>query len=158
MTPHDVELIRSSFAQLNRRKTETAHLFYERLFATAPDTRQLFKDDLKSQGDKLMESLMVALATLNDPAGLAILPERLGARHRGYGVRPEHYEAVRAALLWTVEQTLGPAFSTDMRTAWTALYDRMSAVMLRAAANADGKGAASLEAAPSSHPALRPTG
>ncbi|WP_332700282.1 globin domain-containing protein [Bosea sp. (in: a-proteobacteria)] len=158
MTPQDVELIRSSFAQLHRRKAETAQLFYGRLFAIAPATRPLFKGDIKAQGAKLMETLMVALATLSDPAGLTILLERLGSRHRGYGVRPEHYDAVRAALLWTVEQTLGPSFTADIRIAWTALYDQMAAIMLGAAARADEKGAASLEAAPSYHPTLRQAG
>jgi len=138
MTPRDVELIRSSFAELHRRKTETALLFYERLFTVAPATRQLFKGDIRAQGNKLMETLMVALATLNDPAGLTILLERLGSRHRDYGVRPGHYEDVRGALLWTLEQTLGPAFTAEIRAAWVTLYDRMAGIMLGAGAGADG--------------------
>lgn len=134
MTPQDIALVRSSFAQLHRRKIETACLFYERLFTTTPAIRPLFKTDIETQAAKLMETLMVALATLNDPAGLTVLLKRLGERHQGYGVRPEHYDAVGSALLWTLETSLGPAFTAQTRATWTELYDQMAKAMLSAAA------------------------
>lgn len=134
MTPQEIALIRSSFAQLHRRKIETACLFYERLFTTSPSTRALFKVDIKAQAAKLMETLTVALAMLNDPGGLNVLLARLGERHRGYGVQPEHYEAVRSALLWTLETSLGADFTAETRAAWADLYDQMTKTMQSAGA------------------------
>jgi hemoglobin-like flavoprotein len=133
VTPQDIALVRSSFAQLHRRKIETACLFYERLFTTTPSVRALFKKDIETQAAKLMETLMVALATLNDPSGLRVLLNRLGERHQGYGVQPEHYDAVGSALLWTLETSLGPDFTPETRAAWTELYDLMAKTMLSAA-------------------------
>lgn len=130
MTPQEIGLVRASFAQLHRRRIETACLFYERLFTSAPDTRSLFRNDIESQARNLMEMLTVALAMLNDPGGLNALLERLGERHRGYGVRPEHYDAVRRALLWTLETSLGEAFTPQTREAWATLYDQMGRAML----------------------------
>lgn len=130
MTPQEIGLVRASFAQLHRRRIETACLFYERLFTSAPDTRSLFRNDIESQARNLMEMLTVALAMLNDPGGLNALLERLGERHRGYGVRPEHYDAVRRALLWTLETSLGEAFTPQTREAWAILYDQMAKAML----------------------------
>ncbi len=132
MTPQDIALVRSSFAQLHRRKIETACLFYERLFTTAPSTRALFKTDIEPQAAKLMETLMVALAMLNDPGSLNVLLKRLGERHQSYGVQPAHYDAVGSALLWTLETSLGPAFTAQTRAAWTELYDQMAKAMLSA--------------------------
>ena len=132
VTPQDIALIRSTFAQLHRRKIETACLFYERLFTTAPTTRTLFKGDIETQAAKLIETLTVALAMLSDPVGLKVLLMHLGERHRGYGVRPGHYAAVRNALLWTLETSLGREFTPQARAAWTELYDRMAAAMLAA--------------------------
>ncbi len=134
MTPQDIALVRSSFAQLHRRKIETACLFYERLFTTTPSARALFKTDIETQAAKLMETLMVALAMLNDPAGLTVLLKRLGERHQGYGVQPEHYEAVGSALLWTLETSLGPAFTAQTRAAWAELYGQIAETMLSATA------------------------
>ncbi|WP_186419077.1 globin domain-containing protein [Bosea sp. CS1GBMeth4] len=132
MTPEDIALVRSSFAQLHRRKIETACLFYERLFTDRSETRALFKPDIETQAARLMDMLTVALAMLNDPAGLELLLRRLGERHQSYGVRPEHYAAVRAALLWTLETSLGPAFTAQTRVAWIKVYDQMAAIMLAA--------------------------
>lgn len=130
MTPQEIGLVRASFAQLHRRRIETACLFYERLFTSAPDTRALFRNDIESQARNLMEMLTVALAMLNDPGGLNALLERLGERHRGYGVRREHYDAVRRTLLWTLETSLGESFTQQTREAWVSLYDQMVKAML----------------------------
>jgi hemoglobin-like flavoprotein len=65
------------------------------------------------------EALMPALATL-------------GRRHAGYGVKERDYETVGEALLWTLEQGLGPSFTPEVKEAWTALY-RLVADTMRAA-------------------------
>jgi hemoglobin-like flavoprotein len=132
MTPEQITLIRESFAHLHRRKAETAALFYDRLFAIAPDTRTLFKGDLTAQGVKLMETLTVAIATLNDREGLTILLDRLGRRHKGYRVEDRHYAAVGEALLWTLRQSLGPACTPATERAWQELYDYIAGIMMTA--------------------------
>lgn len=132
MTPRETELIRESFAHLHRRKAETTKLFYDRLFAIAPETRTLFKADMAAQGAKLMETFSVALATLNDREGLDILLRRLGRNHRTYGVDDRHYAKAGEALLWTLKASLGKGYTPEIEGAWQALYDHMSAVMIEA--------------------------
>lgn len=57
----------------------------------------------------------------------------MARRHVDYGVKPEHYDTVGAALLWTLEQGLGPAFTPDVKGAWTAAYTAVAGVMKEAA-------------------------
>ena len=57
----------------------------------------------------------------------------LGRRHATYGVRPEHYFTVGAALLWTLEQGLGAAFTPAVREAWVAAYGVLADTMRDAA-------------------------
>ena len=132
MTPRDVALVRESFAHLHRRRAETAALFYDRLFMIAPETRSLFKTDMKAQGVKLMETLTVALATLNDRDGLTTLLKRLGRSHGSYGVTDRHYEKVGEALLWTLRTSLGPAHTPEIARAWSTLYGHISEIMIAA--------------------------
>lgn len=132
MTPRETELIRESFAHLHRRKAETAQLFYDRLFAIAPETRPLFKTDSSAQGAKLMETFSVALATLNDREGLDILLRRLGRNHRSYGVEDRHYAKACEALIWTIKTSLGSGYTPEIEGAWQALYDHMARVMIEA--------------------------
>jgi hemoglobin-like flavoprotein len=57
-----------------------------------------------------------------------------GRRHAGYGVNDHDYETVGEALLWTLEQGLGPSFTPEVREAWTTLY-RLVADTMRMAGN-----------------------
>lgn len=136
MTDADIKLVRESFAHLHRRKSETAALFYARLFEIAPEVRPLFKGDTAAQGVKLMETLTVAIATLRDPGGLTALLKKLGRGHRGYGVEERHYDSVGAALIWTLRTSLGPAFTPDIERAWRSLYDDIASTMIAAGRNA----------------------
>lgn len=74
----------------------------------------------------------------------AILPavEDLGRRHVAYGVKDAHYDPVGAALLWTLEQGLGDAFTPPVRDAWTQTYVTLAGAMKQAAADIPQKGAA----------------
>jgi hemoglobin-like flavoprotein len=128
----DVQRIRESFAHLHRRKAETGEIFYNRLFEIAPEVRPLFKGDMKAQSVKLMEMLTVAIATLNDREGLAILLRKLGREHKGYGVKDSHYDRVGEALIWTLRTSLGDAFTPRLEQAWTQLYTDIANVMIAA--------------------------
>jgi hemoglobin-like flavoprotein len=58
---------------------------------------------------------------------------QLGARHGGYGVQDGHYAIVGAALIKTLEQGLGDAFTDDVRAAWLSVYGLISRTMIEAA-------------------------
>ncbi len=53
-------------------------------------------------------------------------------RHVGYGVETRHYDAVGAALLWTLEQGLGDDFDDDTKQAWTTAYGMLATTMIEA--------------------------
>jgi len=44
----------------------------------------------------------------------------------------EHYDTVGAALLWTLENGLGQAWTPEVAAAWTELYELLSGIMRRA--------------------------
>jgi len=136
MTPKQVELIRLTFVQVMNRKMETGRMFYERLFSIAPDTRPMFRSDIDVQAQKLMDTLALAISGLRDLPSLVAMLEALALRHVGYGVRDKHYDDVGAALLWTLERGLGPAFTPEARDAWATLYGTVADVMRNGAKRA----------------------
>ena len=127
------ELVRTTFARLAVMPEVAGALFYERLFAANPGFRPLFKSDMRIQGVKLMS--MLAMVVYNLPASGAVLPaiRDLAVRHVEYGVRPADYDAVREALVWTLEQALGEDFGPSVREAWTVCYDGLAGEMKAAA-------------------------
>ena len=134
MTPEQVKLVQQSFAQVAPIADEAADLFYDRLFESAPGVRPLFPDDMAEQKKKLMQMLATAVANLHRVDEILPALEDLGRRHVDYGTRSEHYDTVGEALLWTLEQDLGEAFTPEVEEAWTKTYTMIAEVMKAAAA------------------------
>jgi hemoglobin-like flavoprotein len=126
-------LVQSSFAQVRPIADAAAALFYRRLFELDPTLRPLFKGDMDEQGRKLMEMVGLAVKGLDRPEALLPALAALGRRHADYGVSESDYETVGAALLWTLEQGLGPSFTPDIREAWAAVYRFIADAMREAA-------------------------
>ena len=134
LNSHHIQLVQQSFAQVTPIADEAAKLFYQRLFHLDPSLSSLFKGDMTQQGRKLMQMISTAVGNLSNLEKLVPVVQALGVRHEGYGVKPEHYDTVGAALLWTLEQGLGPAFSAEVRQAWTEVYTVLASTMKAAAA------------------------
>lgn len=132
MTPNEIDLVQSSFAKVVPIRETAADLFYGRLFDIAPEVKPLFKGDMKEQGRKLMMTLGIVVNGLKDIAGILPAAEALAVRHNDYGVKPEHYAPVGEALIWTLEQGLGPDFTPAVRDAWITAYTTLSQVMISA--------------------------
>lgn len=136
MNQKQIELVQASFAEVVPIAETAAALFYQRLFELDPSLRPMFRGDMKEQGKKLMD--MIAMVVVNLKRLDRIVPgvRALGSRHSGYGVRDEHYETVGAALLWTLGQGLGEAFTDETRDAWATAYGILATTMKDAAAEA----------------------
>jgi hemoglobin-like flavoprotein len=127
------ELVQTTFARLAVMPEVAGALFYERLFATNPSFRPLFKNNMRVQSLKLMT--MLAMVVYNFPEHDQVSPaiRDLAARHVEYGVKLADYDALREALLWTVEQALGEDITPAVREAWTVCYDELAGEMKEAA-------------------------
>jgi nitric oxide dioxygenase len=133
MTPQQISLIETSWASVAPIQDTAAGLFYQRLFVLDPSVKPMFKGDMQEQGRKLMRMLGTVVSSLTRLDELVPVAQDLARRHVGYGVQAQHYDTVGAALLWTLEQGLGSAFTDDTRDAWATAYGTLSQVMKDAA-------------------------
>jgi hemoglobin-like flavoprotein len=123
-----------------------ADLFYRRLFELRPAYRPLFPADLRDQKRKLIKMLGFVVKALDwtdadwrdtppieDDLFLVVLA--LGRRHVVlYRIPDDSYGPVGEALLWTLDQGLGQAFTADVREAWTHVYQLLARTMRMGAA------------------------
>jgi hemoglobin-like flavoprotein len=128
----DIDLVQHSFMRIEPLSMVVGRTFYERLFETNPELKTLFKGDMESQGEQLMDMIGAAVAGLDDLDKLVPVVQQLGARHRKYGVQVAHYGAVAEALIWTLEQGLADAFTPDIRAAWVNVYGVLAETMITA--------------------------
>jgi len=134
MTPQQITLVKSSWQKVMPIRDTAAELFYNRLFTLDPAVKPLFKGDMQAQGRKLMGMIATAVNALDKLDTIVPAVQDLGRRHAGYGVQPAHYDTVAAALLWTLGQGLGDAYTKDIEQAWVAAYTVLATTMKNAAA------------------------
>ena len=122
MTPEQIDAVQTTFSKVAPQAREAGLIFYDKLFTLDPSTRALFPTDMEAQAKKLMQVLAFAVGNLRAPDTLFPAVRALGERHAGYGVRDAHYGSVAQALLATLEGTLGPSWTPDVKSAWVEAY------------------------------------
>ncbi|MEP7299134.1 MAG: globin family protein [Burkholderiales bacterium] len=133
MNDHTIQLVRDSFDLVEPIAPQAAALFYANLFALDPSVKPLFRGDMIMQGERLMSMIGLAVAKLDQPDVLIPALQGLGQRHAGYGVRDAHYDSVGVALLKTLRQGLGVAFTDEVEEAWISVYGVIATTMKEAA-------------------------
>lgn len=129
MPPYYIELIRTSFDQVELIADLVAELFYRRLYQLDPTLKPLFRNDMTIQNRKLMKVLHIVVNSLDRLDKLVPAVESLGRRHATYNVSDEHFTIAGAALLWALEQALGDTWTPSTEAAWTEAYELVSDVL-----------------------------
>src|SRR5919199_3437183 len=128
------QIVRETWAQVVPIADTAGNLFYGRLFELDPSLQPLFKGiSIHEQQRKLMQTLAVAVKSLDNLEQLVPVLETLGRRHADYGVKDSAYATGLTALLWTLERGLGEGYTPAVGEAWTATYTLVTGVMRRAA-------------------------
>lgn len=133
LTAQQIELVTESWNKVLPIQETAAELFYNRLFELDENLRPLFNGDMKVQGERLMNMITVAVKALNRLDDVVPAIQAMGRRHVDYKVEAAHYDTVGAALLWTLGQGLGEAFTDEVKQAWTVVYGILASTMIAAA-------------------------
>ena len=133
MTPNQARLIRETWDVVVPNADAVARQFYKNLFEIDPTAASLFSGtDMDRQHTLLLKALCQVVENVDRPDLLIPVLQELGRRHVRYGVEERHYASVGAALIKTLEQGLGAAFTEPIQSAWTAAYTFISTTMQKA--------------------------
>jgi len=133
MDAHSVALVQQSFEKVAPLGDKVPQIFYDELFALDPSLRSMFKSDMTEQRKMVLGALSMVVRSLHRPETIIEPVKALGKRHVGYGVKPDHYPIVGAALLNTLAKGLGDEFTPELRRAWVEAYTTLSGIMKDAA-------------------------
>ena len=121
--------------QLGRSARTVSESFYQRLFEQNPGLRDPFKFGFSEPAEKLTHMLSFAVTNLTRPDTLLPAARQLGKMHAILGVRPEHYDAAAAPLLWSLQQSLGAEWNPETETAWRDFYAMATEALKEGAAS-----------------------
>lgn len=132
MNSNNLELVKKSWANISKIDFEiVGGTFYIRLFQINPELRRLFKNaSMKEQSIKLGCMLSYVISRFDSTEDILAEIKLLAERHSNYGVKEEHYEAAREALLWTLEQGLGEYWNDALSIAWKEFYETLANQMI----------------------------
>ena len=134
MTPHQIQLIRSSWAKVNTiDPVIVGTLFYNRIFELAPGTENLFLGSIAEQSKKILAMLGYIFSKLDRMDEIIDEVGKLAKRHVQYGVTERHYEVGGDAFLWVLEKGLGEDWNEELRQAWADCYSTLATAMINAA-------------------------
>ena len=128
----DIPAMRANFAKAAAVGDEAPLYFYSHLFLSHPETRALFPVSMAHQRDRLFQALGDVVAKVDDLEALVPILQELGRDHRKFGTVAEHYPAVGASLLATLEH-FDDGWNADLAQDWTAAYQLVAQVMIDAA-------------------------
>ena len=138
MTQKQVELVKATWTLVaTMDPVVVGGLFYNRLFEIAPQVKHMFRGEMPEQSKKLMAMIGFVINKLDKLDDIIAEVAKLGQRHGGYGVKPEHYAIVGNALIWTLEKGLGDIWDAQVKAAWVECYTILSEAMINAAAEAE---------------------
>ncbi|MGW5669582.1 globin domain-containing protein [Micromonospora sp. NPDC003776] len=133
----DAARLKRSWSLVAAHGDQVPLYFYSTLFLAYPETRQMFPTNMAGQRDRLVSALGHIVSHVDQVDRLVGFLQELGADHRKFAVRPEHYPAVGEALVATLRHFLGEEWTEELATDWTAAYGLVSQVMIEAAQSAE---------------------
>jgi hemoglobin-like flavoprotein len=128
----NVSLLQESFNLVATASPKFAVRFYEILFERYPQARPLFpQNGIARQAEMLTTAFTAVLDHLEDAPWLVNTLGALGDKHVSYGVKPEMYDWVGAALLAVLAEVAGPKWTPELNAAWAEAYGAIVSMMLR---------------------------
>jgi hemoglobin-like flavoprotein len=136
----NASLLRSSFDLVIERQPQLTTRFYDVLFERYPQSKRLFTRNSRAKQDKMLADALVAvLDHLEDASWLTTTLGALGQKHVEYGVTREMYGWVGECLLATLAEVAGPAWTPELKAAWTEAYGAITSLMLKDVAAATAR-------------------
>ncbi|MEK3890289.1 NO-inducible flavohemoprotein [Bacillus sp. FSL K6-3431] len=128
-----MDIIKSTVPVLEVHGVTITSVFYKKLFATHPELLHIFNHANQKQGrQQTALANMVYTAAKNIDRLESILPavKQVAHKHRGLGVKPEHYPIVGENLLESIKEVLGDAATEDIISAWANAYGVIAQVFI----------------------------
>ncbi|UAC48367.1 NO-inducible flavohemoprotein [Bacillus aquiflavi] len=128
-----IEIVKATAPVLEEKGTEITKHFYKKMFAAHPELLNIFNHANQGQGRQqtaLANALYAAAQHIEQLEAILPVVQQVGYKHRGLGVKKEHYPIVGENLLAAMKEVLGNAATDDVINAWAEAYDVIANVFI----------------------------
>lgn len=133
LSPNAHQMIHASVPVLREHGETITRRFYQRLFETNPDLKNIFNMGNQQSGaqqQSLASALYAYAVNIDNQSALAPVIGRIVQKHVSLGVRAEHYPVVGENLLGAISETLGDAATPELLDAWGEAYGLLADALI----------------------------
>ncbi|GAB2689000.1 globin domain-containing protein [Thalassiella azotivora] len=142
----DPAALKASWKVVAEYGGEVPLFFYSHLFLSHPEVRPLFPVSMTTQRDRLVGALGRIVGDVDRLEEVTPFIQQLGRDHRRFDVVTQHYDAVGASLLATLEHFLADRWTDELAADWAAAYGVIAKVMVEAATESEATSPAAWDA------------
>jgi nitric oxide dioxygenase len=133
LTAVQTAIVKSTAPVLEQHGVAITSHFYKRILTAAPELRNVFNASHQQTGAQqsaLARAVWGYAAHIDDLDKLSSTVSRIGHKHAGLGVAPEHYPIVGEHLLASIKEVLGHAVNTAVMEAWAVAYAQLAEIFI----------------------------
>src|SRR5690606_28499159 len=130
---HVIDIVKSTAPILEVHGVTITSVFYKNMFSNHPELLNIFNHVNQSQGRQqtaLANMVYTAAANIDRLESLLPAVKQVANKHRGLGVKPEHYPIVGQLLLEAIKEVLGDAATDEIINAWAETYGVIAQVFI----------------------------
>jgi ferredoxin-NADP reductase/hemoglobin-like flavoprotein len=133
LTAEQTAIVKSTAPVLEEHGNAITSHFYKRILAAVPELRNVFNAAHQQSGEQqsaLARAVWGYAAHIDDLDKLSSTVSRIGHKHAGLGVAPEHYPIVGEHLLASIQEVLGDGVNATVMEAWAAAYAQLANIFI----------------------------
>lgn len=135
LTPHQIELIKSTVPILREHGVALTSHFYNRMLSGNPELRNVFNQahQAKGQQQRALASAVLAYAeNIENPSVLLGAVRHIAVKHATINIRAEQYDIVGRHLLGSIKEVLGDGATDELIEAWAQAYAQLAQILIDA--------------------------
>jgi nitric oxide dioxygenase len=120
-----IDIVKSTVPVLAAHGNTITTAFYKRMFEAHPELLNIFNHVNQKQGRQqtaLANTVLAAAQYIDNLEAIVQVVVQIAHKHRGLGIKPEHYPIVGEFLLKAIKEVLGEAATDEIIHAWAEAY------------------------------------
>ncbi|MBS4175031.1 NO-inducible flavohemoprotein [Bacillus sp. FJAT-49736] len=128
-----IDIVKSTVPALEAHGTTVTSTFYKMMFAAHPELLNIFNHVNQAQGRQqtaLANTVLAAAKYIDKLETIVPVVNQIAHKHRGLGIKPEHYPIVGEFLLKAIKEVMGDAATDEVINAWGEAYGTIAQVFI----------------------------
>lgn len=128
-----IDLVKSTVPALEANGTKVTSTFYKMMFEAHPELLNIFNHVNQAQGRQqtaLANMVIAAAKHIEHLEALLSDVTQVSHKHRGLGIKPEHYPIVGEFILKAIKEVMGDAATDEIINAWAEAYGAIAQVFI----------------------------